>query len=144
MKLKFSVTLAALLLLGGCTTPSNKIADEALARGLRHTDGVVTDLANQSRYYIAQYHLERIKAAKGDEALVTQEVNKLVNTIIRVDWLAMDVYNKAREYTRSGQRYIWEQRGILDLLLEDFKTAKQRALGDDKAPDKTTSVTVEG
>jgi len=140
MKLKISIALVALLATSGCTTPANKIADEALARGLRHSDNVVIDLANQSRYYIAQYHLSRIKDAKGDNTVVTKEVNELVNNIIKVDWLAMDVYNRAREYTRSGQRYIWEQRGILDLLFEDFKTAKQRALGDDNAPDAVGAV----
>jgi len=120
----------------GCTSPSNKIADAGLDRGLVKIDDVVDDLATQARYYIGEYYGERVNkiiaAGNATPEAINVELSSLATSVMEIDWLAMETYCKAREYTRFGQRYIWEQRGILDLLLEDYKTARSRALGDEE------------
>jgi len=132
MKRLTITTLLVCMFAVGCTKPSQKIAVEAMNRGTETNEKVVKELANYARHYVGEAFNLRILALHTDgaePAVITAQLNEMANTLIQIDWLAMETYTKSREYLRQGQRYIWEQQGWADLLFRDLKAAKEQTIG---------------
>lgn len=114
------LTIAAVVmsvLLCGCTAPSNRIADNAMTTGLTQTDNIMLDLTTQAKYYLVAYEVERINNPNKSETNA-EIIQRVANNISKIEWLNNE-YTKSRELLRHGQRYIWEQRGIIDMIFED-------------------------
>ena len=126
-----------LLLLVGCTSTQNKIADEAFGRALDQQQTITNDL-----YMIATQGVvdkccaaARVAAASGDPETAAQAVKDAIGEYDKITWLTREQQMLTYEMFRIPRRYIWSQRGIGSTLYKDWEET-QRRLGDEKPPVK--------
>lgn len=125
------IMITALLLAvfsSGCTTPSNKIADEAFKRGSATESSIIVDLTTLAMQAVVdkQALAARTAAAVGNADAAAKAVTDMATAADKIFWLAYKQHARAKEMQRIAQRYIWEQRGWWSVLSEDFTNAKKQ------------------
>ncbi len=126
----------------GCTSPTQRLAAEALTRGVAHTHNIVYDLANEAKQAatdaaddgVRQAVRDAVTAANNGDVPGIQEAedraaaiaNKAFNKCNRINWLQIQ-WERARAYIRLGQTYVWSQKGVFDITFEELKKAKQQS-----------------
>lgn len=117
------------VMLFGCTTPNNKVADEAMSRGEMNEHLIVDDLRKIAMQLVvdARGREAREAAAAGNADAAQAAVEQAVSDVDRITWLAREQHQIALSMLRIGHRYIWEQRGVLSIWWEDLQTAEKLA-----------------
>ena len=128
-----------IVLVAGCTSRDNKIAEEAFKRGVDAQDAIVQDLYLKATQHAIDLYAGKIKdaVAVGDEAAAERAFLDMVDEYDEITYLAREQYGRAREMLRCSLRYIWEKRGVFSIMKEDFEDAKKRV--DDEKEEKTGS-----
>lgn len=138
------VSSLMLLLAVGCTAPTQKIATVAMQRGMDHTYTIVDDLANiakQSALDIGAIEVrEAVRSSSEPEAV--NAVKKSFNQCNKINWLQIQ-NEKARAELRLAQMYIWSQEGILDIMYDEFKSAKEESDAKDMKTEEISNADIE-
>lgn len=122
------LTFAGLVALAGCTDPTQPIASEAISRGVAGDDRVVEDLSTIAKQYAVDKGVASARAVaasgKGDEA--QGAVESTANAFETVGWLQIQ-HERNRALIRVGQTYVYSQKGIANILVDEAKQAKKNA-----------------
>lgn len=124
----FTLALASLVAFAGCTAPTQRIAADAIQRGVNQEHSIVQDLSTMAKQSAVDTGVAsaRVAAASGNADGAQAAVEKVANDFEKVGWLQIQ-HERARNMIRFGQMYVWSQQGIFDLMVKDLKTAKQNA-----------------
>lgn len=146
MKRSF-VTLVMLLMTGcvcitlttGCGK-TNKIASEAFDRANAQEQSIINDLYALSDQLITDKYTAkaRVAAAAQDGDAAAGAVLGALDDHDKLTWLVRDQHLKTRMMYMIPQRYIWSKRGLVSIMVEDWKEAQKR-LEVEKAVDKVTT-----
>lgn len=122
-----SILLVCVLFVSGCS-PTQKIAAEAMQRGIDTEHTIVVDLSTLAKQSILNRFAAEAKlaAAAGDESAAQKVVERLVTEWDRIGWLEIQ-HERARSMVRIGQVYIWSQKGIFTIIKEEWDEAKKTA-----------------
>jgi len=129
------------LAFSGCTKPTQPIAAQAIQRGMHHTDSIVDDLARMSKQAAVDKAVLDVKNAKTPEES-QKAVEKLATTFEKVGWLLVQ-YERGRNLTLIGERFIWEQKGIFDIVIDDITKAKDNVDGKNPTTQPVTRADIE-
>lgn len=130
------VPVLALSMLISCTAPTQRIASVAIQRGVEQEHNIINDLSVIAKQSAVDKGVAEARAAAiaGDADAAQSAVEKAVTQFDKIGWLQIQ-HERARSLIRFGQVYIWSQKGIFDLMVDEFKEAKNRANSN-----KTTAV----
>lgn len=126
----FAALSAAIALCAcGCTTPNNKVSDQAMTRGIDAEHRIVDDLRLLAMQMVVDACVREARdaARSGNPDAAGAAVERAVSQVDRITWLAREQHQLALSMLRIGHRYIWEQRGILSIWWEDLESASERA-----------------
>lgn len=134
MKSVGMVFVVGLIAMAGCTMPTQRIAADSLQRGIAHENSIVYDLSNIAKQAATDKGVAAAKAAaiQGSVTGAQSAVETALSEFEQVCWLQIQ-HERARALMRVGQRYIWSQEGIVDVLLKEFDEAKANAKTQRKA-----------
>ena len=125
---KLSLLLIIVLILAGCSAPTQKVAMQAEAIKNQQMTSVVNDLANIGKQQAVDCGVAdaRTAAAKNDPEEAQAALEKAVNNFEKITWLEKEAI-KAR-FGPGGivDQYIWGTQGIFDILYNDWKKAEQK------------------
>ena len=128
--MKYLATLVnvSALFIGGCTSPTQKVAIEAMRRGLTTTDQIHEKLADMAWQNALNGSWTELEAAidSDDKAAAAAALEKFSDIASDVRFLDIQ-YERARAMLRVPLQYIYEQQGIVDLWWEDIKKSKARS-----------------
>ena len=112
----------------GCTTPTQRIAIQALSRGVSQAESVKNDLSKQLRQEILNSGAAQVALAaeKQDVAAAQVVVKSVFDKMNQVLWLH-EQWERSRALMRMGQQYIEEQQGILDIIKKEWDEARRRS-----------------
>jgi len=115
-------------MIAGCTAPTQPIAAESLRIGIQQEHTVVTDLANIAKQSAVDQGVAKARAAaeQSNPDSAQSAVEEAVTQFDKVGWLLIQ-HERARSMLRFGQMYVWSQKGVFDIIVDDFKEAKQRS-----------------
>lgn len=119
--------VALSLIVGGCTLPSQRVAQEALSIGVEQNTKIITAYGQIVRQLIvdSQAAVVRKAVADGDQAAAVAAVEKTATLFDACGYL--DVQGeRARSTIRIAQSYIWEQQGVFNIVADEWKAAKQK------------------
>jgi hypothetical protein len=134
MKKFLIMPLVALLLLSGCTMPTQKIAVQALDKGTKHSHTVFYDMSRIARQGVLdQGAVSAATAAENQDPQAAQAaVKKVFDDMNKIDFLHIQ-WERSRALIRLGQQYVWEQEGIVNILTDEFSTAKEKVENKDNS-----------
>lgn len=135
---QFVGIVSIVMFVSGCTTASNKIANRAMEEGTRHVDNVVADLEQFGIQKLVDFYarMARDAAASGDANAAAAAVTGAVSDMDLVTSLSRRQYLLARSLVGIGRMYVWENRGILDVLMSPSDASDLVPAADD---DETAS-----
>jgi hypothetical protein len=120
--------LLGMVVLAGCSAPTQKVAMQAEAIRNQQFKTVVDDMANIAKQQAVDLGVAQAQAAaaKSDPAAAQAAVESTVNTFERVGWLEREAV-KAR-FGPGGivDQYIWGTQGIFDILYRDWQKAEAK------------------
>lgn len=110
----------------GCTAPTQPIAQESFRLGIQQEHTIISDLSLISKQYAVDKAVAdaRAAAAKNDLDAVQMAVEKLASDFETVSWLQIQ-HERARAVMRVAQQYIWEQKGIFDVMKKEIEQASK-------------------
>lgn len=116
------------LVLGSCTSPTQRIAEHSMQIGLQQENTIVLDLANMAKQYAVDkaVAVARSAASDGDLIAVQGAVQDLASDFETISWLQIQ-HERARGVLNLARQYIWSRQGILDILLREFRQAQKIA-----------------
>lgn len=122
---KKMVPICLIVFLIGCTAPTQPIASKSLSEGINQAHSVFYDMSRIARQEILNSGAaDAAKYAKEGNAEQAQLVVKRVfDQMNNVDWLHIQ-WERSRALVRIGQEFIWGQKGILDIVVDDWEKAK--------------------
>lgn len=126
---KFTIVVLSLLpCFMGCTAPSQRVAADALQRGVDQEHSIVSDLSTIAKQSAVDNGVAeaRTAAANGNADAAQAAVEKAVSQFDKIGWLQIQ-HERARSMIRVAQTYIWSQKGIFDIMVKEFEEAKNRA-----------------
>jgi len=112
----------------GCTAPTQPIAQKAFERGEVHGFDVyenLEDLAKTINFTSMKQPLEAAVEAK-DQQAAKDLVKERFDNLEKILYLRIQ-YERSMHLKRFSYAYIVEQKGILNILEEEWKEAEQRA-----------------
>lgn len=117
-----------LVLFVGCTMPSQRIAAEAIDRGAKQEHNIITDLTKIAKQSAVDNGVAKARAAaaSNNPDAAQAAVQEAVTQFDKIAWLQIQ-HERARSLIRVGQSYIWSQKGIFDIMVEEFQEAKKRS-----------------
>lgn len=117
-----------LAVLTGCTSSSNKIADEAFDRALKQQQTITNDLFTMAMQSATDKYCATARAAVASEDpdAAAQAVKDALYECDKITWLTREQQMLAYELFRIPRRYIWEQRGWGSILYKDWQETKSR------------------
>jgi len=122
--------LSSVLLLAalGCTSQHNKIAESALTRGTQQEQTIINDLFNMTGQLIVDKYCAqaRAAAADGDSEIAAAAVSDAITAFDKLTWLTREQQSHACELFRIAKRYVWSQRGLGNILANDWDEAQRR------------------
>lgn len=126
MKREINVLLFGLLATLVSCTDQAKLAQQSMDVGVRQMDSIVYDLATIARQAEVDRAVAaaRTAAANHNPDAAQAAVENYDAQSVRIHWLAMDQYNKAREVLRFAQRHIMENRNIISVYKEHYALVK--------------------
>jgi len=112
-------------LLVGCTSPTQRLAAKSLSEGVDQSHSVFYDMSRIARQKIlnAGAIAAADAAAAGDTARAQAVVKDVFDQMNTIDWLHIQ-WERSRALIRIGQSYIWEQKGVLDILIKELRQSK--------------------
>lgn len=125
-KIMIGLLLSLSLSSFACTSPTQIVAEDALKRGSIAKDKLVVDLSMLARQSFLDEAADDINEAvnekdahKAQDALLkyANMTEKVVKLLIQNE--------RAKTLTRVGERFIMEQRGIVDIWLSEWDEAKK-------------------
>ena len=125
MKIK---VISALLLLAlfnfGCTPSTQPIAQDAQKRGMEQEHKVVMDLSTMATQQALDATVAAVRGAvtAGDGDGAQKMVEKFANKLGKISWLKVQ-HERAQSLLRTGQRFIYEQKSIFTILIDEWKEA---------------------
>ena len=124
---KICFLMSIFLCLGACTPPSQRIASDSLQRGISHGHSIITDLANMAKQSTVNQGVAEARAAvlTANEQAAQDAVQNTVSQWDKISWLQIQ-WERARGLMRVGQQFVWTQKGIFNLIVDEFKEAKAR------------------
>ncbi len=112
----------------GCTAPTQVIAENALQKAKDEDHKIINDLAlraKQSAIEIMRYKVydavEKQSTEDADSAMLA-----FMNELDKIHFMQI-THERALRLTGMAERYIWEQKGWLDILLEEWEQAEKIA-----------------
>lgn len=129
MKKMFMLGLVCALLgltMTGCTMPTQKIAAQSLEQGANHAHTVFYDMSRIARQSILDQGAASAVKAVQDQSTdgAQQAVKRVFDDMNKVDYLHVQ-WERARALIRVGQQYVWEQEGIVNVMIDEFEQAKK-------------------
>ncbi len=128
MKKVIWFVIPILVVLIGCTTPTQYIAANSLERGVDQTANIVSDLSTMAKQYAVDMGVAeaRLAATAGDADAAQVAVQKAVSQFDKIGWLQIQ-FERSRSLIRVGQRFVWSQKGVFDILISEYEEAKNRS-----------------
>jgi len=125
---KFIWLIPILVVLAGCTAPTQPLAAQSLQVGADQEHSIVYDLATMARQSATNVGVAEAQAAAlaSDPELAKKAVEKAVSEFDKVLYLLVQ-HERARALIRVGQRFVWEQKGVVNIMIDEFKEAKKRS-----------------
>lgn len=104
-----------LIVILGCTSPTQKIANKSLEIASKQHDSIVVDLSKIAKQKI----LDAMIDAKGDSETITELFNENEKVVF------LQIQNeRANALIRLTQLYIGSQQGILDIVSKELEGKK--------------------
>lgn len=124
-----------LILLMGCTSSTQRIAEHSMQLGMRQEHSIVQDLATIAKQYAVDKAVSKARSAaeNGDTEAAQVAIQDLATNFDAIGWLQIQ-HERARGVLNLAQQYILSQQGILDIMWREYKQAK--VLSDAKDKDK--------
>ena len=121
-----SVFLVGWLILIGCSTPTQRVAANAMTVGLRQQRSIVNDLVNIAKQGAVDKAIaDAVKSVRdGNENAAQLSIETLANQFQKISWLEVQ-HERAVAVLRLAQQYIWQQQGVLDIYSREFQAAKE-------------------
>ena len=124
------VLIISLSLLVGCTAPTQPIADQAMSVGIAQAHSIVMDLIRLQMQRIGDSAIQSVRgAASSQDPDAAQAIVVSVMTDVQKVQYLQQQHERARALMRIGQQYIWEQKGIVNILIDEFQEAKEKVDG---------------
>jgi hypothetical protein len=115
-------------LFAGCTAPTQPIAVQALDIGTKQAHNVFYDMSRIARQNVLDRGGDAAQSAAeaGDAQAARQAVKDTFDSMNTIDWLHIQ-WERSRAFIRIGQQYVWEQKGIANLMAEEIQKAMDDA-----------------
>lgn len=132
MKQKIGLVMAVCLLLSpimvGCTKPTQVIAENALQRAKDEDHKVINDLAIRAKQSALDIMRAKVHAAIASQNTGEADAAMLafMNELDKISFMQI-THERALRLMGVAERYIWEQQGILNILLDEWEQAKKIA-----------------
>jgi len=120
--------LAGVLLVGGCTSPTQRIATQALSRAMSQEDQIhnnLSDMVWQQALNVCAAKVDKAVEA-GDKTSAASAIEDFSDATSNVAYLGVQ-HERVRSLFRMTEQYVWQQQGILDIVWREFKIAKARS-----------------
>lgn len=126
--------MSACVLSPGCTPPSQKAAERAMSIYSAQERALVSGetkqdlaLANLAKQYAVDLGVAEARTAASNASPEGAQaaLEKAVNRFEKINWLLIEL-EKNQSLLRITKFYIWQQRGALDVFLEDWQKAKEQ------------------
>ncbi len=139
--MKRLLIIPVILFVLGCTSPTQRIAVDAMHVAMQQDANIVHDLST-----IAWQQSLDLSALEVEDAVKSGDVNKAKIALIKfsdnlstVSFLRVE-NEKNRALFRIAQQFIFGQRGILDIVIEDLTQAKKNSDAKNPAPINTQTL----
>ena len=132
MKRKIGLVMVCCFLLSpalvGCTAPTQVIAENALQRAKDEDHKVINDLALRAKQSALEIVRYKIHDAVGEQNTEDADSAMLafMNEMDKIHFMQV-THERALRLMGIAERYIWEQKGWLDILLEEWEQAEKIA-----------------
>ena len=112
----------------GCTAPTQRIAERSMSVAMHYDSTIVDDLSNLAKQQALDASSKEIEAAFKDQSVDKAKLaaTNLANTWESVGFLQLQ-NEKKRALFRIGQQFIFEQRGVLDIMIEELDASNKKS-----------------
>lgn len=126
---KYILMLSCLLMLSSfsaCSSPTQVIAEDATKRGVKQETTIVNDLALMAGQSSLDEAKDDINEAVNEKDSPKAQAALLKHTQnMETIWFLKVQHERALALIRIGQRYIWEQKGWFNILMDEWDQAKK-------------------
>ncbi len=116
----------------GCTMPSQKVAAFSAKKAMVQNNDIVSKLRKQAVYGLMMEHYHNLVAlmqqpeGEARDKALKLAVGDYTNAVDKLLWVAYREWERSTAFALEAYGYILEQRGVADLLSEDWQDAADR------------------
>lgn len=128
MKRLINLAIVSCLLITGCTSATQPFAVKAMERHLDQEQTIIYDLTRKGEQLsLDKAAAEMTVAVKsGDEKAAHKILESTANDMRLFGWYKVQA-ERSRSMARVAQTYIWSQKGILNILADEWSEAKAQS-----------------
>lgn len=110
----------------GCTSPTQPIAADALSRGVSGFNKTFDDMGRVAKQEILNSTAGKVNSAveKQDPKSAAAALREGFNKRDDIEWLYIQK-ERSMSLIRIGQEFVWAQKGILNIMWDDWQKAKE-------------------
>lgn len=127
MKKRIALTMLLvpiLFLYTGCTSPTQPVADESLRIAQQQFRTIVDDLATLGKQAALDEAYKEVTGNEGNSEARGNALIKMSDRYEDISWLEVQA-ERAQGLLRDGREWVQAQRGIFDVLVDDWTRAKE-------------------